>query len=202
MEKLIKLLQALMPMSPALVQHLRKIIKLFEYNKGETILEAGDTSDHILYIEDGLVISFYKLGQKQKEITNWFMGKGEIFISVLSFHRRTPSLDSHRALTACKFWGITHAELEETFRLFPEFERHGRILEAEYYCLSEERHIMLKRQPSDVKYQALMKQYPDLHKYATVAQLASFLNMSPRTFDYMRYKYNQENGTDSATGQE
>ena len=200
MKQLINLLKALAPMSPELIQHLEKIIKPFTYKKGETILKEGDISNYILFIEDGLVMSFYKL--RQKNVTNWFMGKGEIFISVLSFHRRIPSLDSHKTLTACKFWGITHAELEETFKLFPEFERHGRILEAEYYCLSEERHIMLKRQPSDVKYEALMKQYKDLEKHATVSQLASFLNMSPRTFNNVRRKYKEENGSDPATGKE
>ena len=200
MKQLINLLKAIAPMSPELIDHLEKIIKPFVFEKGTTILEAGDISNYILFIEDGLVMSFYKVGQKN--VTNWFMGKGEIFISVLSFHRRTPSLDSHKALTTCKFWGITHAQLEEAFKLFPEFERHGRILEAEYYCLSEERHIMLKRQPPYVKYEALMKQYPDLAKHATVSQLASFLNMSSRTFNDVRRKYKEENGTDSPTGQD
>jgi CRP-like cAMP-binding protein len=198
MKQLINLLNALAPMSPELIQHLEKIIKPFTFKKGQLILKEGDISNYILFIEDGLVMSFYKVGNKN--VTNWFMGKGEIFISVLSFHRRTPSLDSHIALTACKFWGITHAELEEIFRLFPEFERHGRILEAEYYCLSEERHIMLKRQSQIVKYETLMKQYPDLAKHATVSQLASFLNMSSRTFNDMRRKYKEENGTKSPIG--
>lgn len=195
MEKLITLLKSLAQTSPALIEHLRTIIKPFAFKKGETILEAGQISNLILYIEEGLVLSYYKLGNK--EISNWFMGKGELFISVLSFHRRTASLDTHLALKNCKCWGITHDELEKTCQLFPEFERHGRILEAEYYCLSEERHIMIKRQPSAVKYQALLEQYPELPQYATIKQLASFLNMGTRTFNSMRQKFSKGNGKGS-----
>jgi CRP-like cAMP-binding protein len=117
------------------------------------------------------------------------MGKGEIFISVLSFHRRTPSVDAHIALSDCKCLGITYDELEEAFELFPEFERHGRKLEAEYYCLAEERQIMLKRQPKEAKFKALMAQYPDLPQYATHEQMASYLDLGLRTFDYLWQRY-------------
>ena len=183
MEKLFKLLQALGKMPLGLVNRLNQKIKSFDFKKGDTILEIGDIANLILFIEEGLVLSYYNVGKKQ--VSNWFMGKGEIFISVLSFHRRTPSVDSHIALTDCKCRGFTHDELEETFLEFPEFNRHGRILEAEYYCLAEERQIMIKRQPKEVKFRALMDQYPDLLQYATHEQMASYLDMGLRTFDYL-----------------
>jgi CRP-like cAMP-binding protein len=187
MEKLFKILLSLGKMSPALIAHLQKKLKPFNYKKGEHILKIGDTANLILFIEEGLVLSYYNVGEKQ--VSNWFMGKGEIFISVLSFHRRIPSVDAHIALTDCKCLGITCDELEEAFELFPEFERHGRKLEAEYYCLAEERQIMLKRQPKEAKFKALMAQYPDLPQYATHEQMASYLDMGLRTFDYLWQKY-------------
>jgi CRP-like cAMP-binding protein len=174
-------------MSPALIAHLQKKIKPYNYKKGETILKIGDTANLILFIEDGLVLSYYNVGKKQ--VSNWFMGKGEIFISVLSFHRRTPSVDAHIALKDCKCWGFTFDDLEEAFQLFPEFEGHGRKLEAEYYCLAEERQIMLKRQPKEAKFKALMAQYPDLPQYATHEQMASYLDLGLRIFDYLWKRY-------------
>jgi len=199
MEKLFKVLQALGKMSPALIAHLQKKINPFNYKKGETILKIGDTANLILFIEEGLVLSYYKVGKKQ--VSNWFMGKGEIFISVLSFHRRTPSVDAHIALKDCKCWGITYDELEEAFLLFPEFEHHGRKLEAEYYCLAEERQIMLKRQAKETKLKALMAQFPDLHQYATHEQMASYLDLGLRTFDYLWQRY-LRGELDLAPGQE
>jgi len=72
MEKLFNILQSLGKMSPALIEHLRKIIKPFNFKKGEIILEIGDTANLILFIEEGLVLSYYNVGKKQ--VSNWFMG--------------------------------------------------------------------------------------------------------------------------------
>ena len=184
MEQLIQLLQQLAPMSEGLIAHLRSIIRLIEYKKGEIILAEGQICNNILYIESGLVYSYYMVDEKQ--VSNWFMKEGDVFISVLSFHRRTPSVDTHIALKPCRCWGITHMELEQTFRLFPEFERHGRLLEAEYYCRSEERQIFIKRQTPTRKYEILIKEFDFLLGIATNKQLASFLDVSERTFNDMR----------------
>ncbi len=184
MEELIQLLQAIEPMSEPLVKHLRSIIRLVEFAKGEIILAEGQISSNILYIESGLVYSYYMVDGLQ--VSNWFMKEQDVFISVLSFLRRTPSVDAHVALKACRCWGILHAELEQTYRLFPEFERHGRLLTSEYYCRSEERQIFIKRQTPASKYEILMKEFSYLNGVATNKQLASFLDVSERTFNDMR----------------
>ena len=184
MEELIQMLRQLEPMSKELIVHLRSIIRPIEFRKGEIILAEGQICNNILYIESGLVYSYYMVDQKQ--VSNWFMKEQDVFISVLSFHRRTPSVDTHVALKPCKCWGITHMELEQTFRLFPEFERHGRLLEAEYYCRSEERQIFIKRQTPARKYEILTKEFDFLLGIATNKQLASFLDVSERTFNDMR----------------
>ena len=184
MEELIQMLQQLEPMSEALIAHLRSTIRLFEFKKGEIILAEGQICNNILYIESGLVYSYYMVDQKQ--VSNWFMKEQDVFISVLSFHRRNPSVDTHIALKPCRCWGITHPQLERTFRLYPEFERHGRLLEAEYYCRSEERQIFIKRQTPTRKYEILIKEFDFLLGIATNKQLASFLDVSERTFNDMR----------------
>ena len=187
MEALIQLLLSIEPMSPALIAHLRSIITLIEYKKGEIILQEGDICNRIAYIESGMVRSFYYLNRK--EVSNWFMKEKDIIISVLSFHGRTPSEDIHIALVPCRCWGITFDQLEETFRLFPEFERHGRLLEAIYYCRSEQRHMMLKRQKPMRKYEILLEEFPNIQQYATNKQVASYLNMSLSTLNNVRRGY-------------
>ena len=184
MEELIQLLQQLEPMSEALTAHLRSIIRLIEYKKGEIILAEGEISNNIMYIESGLVYSYYMVDEKQ--VSNWFMKEHDVFISVLSFFRRNPSVDTHVALKPCRCWGIKHPQLEQTFRKFPEFERHGRLLTAEYYCRSEERQIFIKRQTPASKYDILMKEFAFLLGVATNKQIASFLDVSERTFNDMR----------------
>ncbi|MBN9386211.1 MAG: cyclic nucleotide-binding domain-containing protein [Chitinophagaceae bacterium] len=140
MDQLLQLLTNIGPMSPALLAHLRSIIRPMRFKKGELILEAGTIASHIYYIESGLVRSYYMLNEK--EVSNWFMKEGDLFISVLSFFRRTPSVENHVALEDCVCWGTSYDELEKTYELFPEFHNHGRIISNEYYCRHEERQML------------------------------------------------------------
>lgn len=190
MENLIKLLHCIYPMSPELAAHLRSKIKLFRYRKGEMILREGAICNHIFYIEKGLVRSYYILNGK--DVSNWFMKEGDIYISVLSFLRRIASTDNIIALEDSEFWGITHTELEETYRLFPEFHNHGRLITGEYYCRSEERHQAILRQKPEDKYDRLMQTDPDLVQRISNKHLASFLNVGDRTFSLIRKAYKEK----------
>ena len=187
MEQLLQLLTCFGPMSPELIDRLRRIIKKAHFTKGAIILPEGMIASHIYFIESGLVRSYYILDGK--EVSNWFMKEGDIFISVLSFLRQIPSVDTHIALEDCLCWGISYAELEETYELHPEFNKHGRLISNEYYCRSEERHIALKRQEPERKYELLMEKDPDLVLRVRNKDMASFLDVSPRSYDDMRSAY-------------
>jgi CRP/FNR family transcriptional regulator, anaerobic regulatory protein len=190
MEELLQLMQSIAPLSPGLLDHLRSIIKRTSYKKGAIILLEGDICNSIFYIKWGLVRSYYRLNRK--EVSNWFMKETDICISVLSFLRRVASSDAIMALEDCELWGITHKELEETYRLFPEFNVHGRIITAEYYCRSEERHMALKRQPPEDKYEQMMERDPDLVQRVSNKHMSSFLDVGDRTYNLIKKAYHKK----------
>jgi len=189
MEQLLNLLASIYPLSERLETHLRGIIKLAVYKKGAVILPAGEVCNHIFFIETGLVRSFYAVDGK--EVSNWFMKEGDICISVLSFLRRIPSFETHIALEACRCWGITYVELEEVYRLQPEFNIHGRIITGEYYCRSEERQIDIKLRTPAERYKKLMEKDPGLILRVQNNDLASFLGVRPRTLDNMKRAFKE-----------
>lgn len=190
MDKLIAILQSISPLSPALLNHLLSIITVLEFKKGDIILEKGKVCNFIYFIEKGLIRSYYMLGQE--EVSNWFMKEGNFCISVLSFMRRTPSADILVALEDCVCLAMAHDKLEETYRLFPEYNLHGRIIASEYYCQSEERHMANKRQNKEDKYEQLMDKDPDLVKRVSNKHMASYLNASLRTYTDMRKNYREK----------
>ncbi|HZE85050.1 MAG TPA: cyclic nucleotide-binding domain-containing protein [Puia sp.] len=187
MEKLIILLRGTARMSPTLEAHLRSILTPKKYKEGEILLREGEVSKRIFYIEKGLVRSYYEVGEK--DVSNWFMKEGDICISVISFFGQLPSTDTIIALEDCELWGISHAQLEESYTLFPEFERHGRLISNRYYVMSEQRHQLIKRQTPIDKYTKLMDTNPDLISRITSLHLASFLNISDRTLRRIRNEY-------------
>jgi CRP-like cAMP-binding protein len=201
MDKLIALLCSFAPLSPGLEAHLRKKLQPLHYKKWDFLLKAGEVANHILFLEIGLVRSYsilmktkrdrktQRLKKVREEVSNWFMREGNIIISVESFLLRIAAEDWIQALEDCVCWGITHAELEETYRLFPEFERVGRLVTGVYYCKSEARHRSQRKQDSVEKYRYILDTEPDLLSRVQQRFLCSYLGMSRRTFQNMPKKF-------------
>jgi CRP-like cAMP-binding protein len=187
MEPLIALLKFFSPLSAELEAHLRSIIKEYHFKKKQLLLEAGQVCHFIMYVESGLTRSFSI--KKGKPATNWFMEEGNIIISVISFLRQIAAKESVEALEACHCWGIEHAELEDTYRLFPEFDHHARLILQEYYCRSEERLEAKQMENPYDKYVYMMTTQPTLTSRVTRPQLASYLGFSVSTLAACKRKY-------------
>jgi len=190
MEQLITLLKMIAPMSAALEAHLRTIIQKSTYKKGNIILPMGSVCDQIFFIESGLVRSFRL--HKGEEISKWFMLENDIVIAVLSFHLRTAAKEQHVALEDCVCWGISFDELEATYLQFPEFERHGRLIEAQYYCRSELLLEDINNMSAQERYDILMEKHPGLVARVPNKYLASYLGVKPRTLNEMKKNYSDK----------
>lgn len=175
------------PMSPPLLDRLQTIIKRWDFKKKEPISKIGEVSNSIFYIRSGLVRGYGLVGRR--EATNWIMKEGDICISVVSFLRRIPSEIALVALEPCECYGIENVELEDTYTLHPEFNKHGRIITSEYYCRSEERVQARLRQTPEDKYELLLKKDPDLIARVPAKYMASFLDISIRTYEEIRKNY-------------
>jgi CRP-like cAMP-binding protein len=187
MEELIQLLRAVYPLSAKLEAHLRSKIKPYRFKKGKDIVKAGEVADLILYLEKGFVRSYSIV--KGKKASNYFMREGDIIISVESFLQRIPAVEAIGALEDCICWGITHAELEEIYRLFVKFNIHGRIITGEYYCRSEARHRSKHRKLPEEIYMGLMESDPELLRRAKVDHIASYLGVSRDTYHRVKRNY-------------
>jgi CRP/FNR family transcriptional regulator, anaerobic regulatory protein len=191
MEELIFMLNRIQRMSAGLEAHLRSIIRQQLFRKGDFLLRIGEISPDILFLRSGLVRSYYLY--RDREVSNWFMREGDICVSILSFFDQSPAVDNIVALEDCECWGISFEQLEEGYRLFPEFNFHGRVIDNKYYLWSERRNLWVLRQTPEDKYAQIVENDPDLVSRITRKQLASFLNVSERTFykihkDYIALK--------------
>jgi len=187
MEALIQLLHAVRRLSPKLEAHLRSKIKCYKFKKGTDIIKAGEVADKILYIEKGFVRSYSIVDGERA--SNYFMREGNIVISVESFLEQTPAPEAIEALEYCICWGITYDELEEAYRLFVEFNIHGRIITGKYYCQSEARHRSKHRKDPEEIYEGLIKSDPELLRRAKGIHIASYLNTSRATYQRLKRDY-------------
>ena len=178
MQKLFAYLNAIRRMSPALEEHLAKILRQQHYKKKEIILSRGNVCLHIRFILSG-VIRIVETAN-EKEVTTWLQKEEEIFIAINSFFGQVPSDAVIEAVTHCDTLGITFKELQETIRLYPEFQVHFDAITVRYRQIENERAKILQGLKPRDKYDWLLKTAPKLCQLVPVDYLASYLRVSRR----------------------
>lgn len=184
----LKMLNALQPMSKALQKTLTDSFFEEIIPKGKLILKEGEVCDHLWYLSKGLLRSYHYLNEK--EITSRIMFTGHIVISAGSFFSQTPATESIQAMTGCTLAKISYPDLQKIYNTFPEFNYHTRLITEQYFYKQELRLYMLRQQNIKERYAYFEKNYSAFFKDVPVKYAASFLNISRETFSRLRNKRN------------
>jgi CRP-like cAMP-binding protein len=171
-------------LSEAFYEHLLTKLHRHEFSRKHFLLSKDQVVDRIWLVETGFVRAYYL--NKGNEITAWFMQEGDFVISVESFFEQKPSIEFIHLLEDSVLISITHHDLQELYRLFPEFNLVGRMIVQRYYVQSEKRLVDMRNQTSKARYLALLKRWPALFNRATVKDIASYIGMKPETLSRLR----------------
>jgi CRP-like cAMP-binding protein len=187
MEKLLQLLNGIAPLSPALQNHLTSILQRNTFKKRSYLLQAGQVSNYIHFIESGLARCFYD--KKEREICIWFMDAGNVVISVESFLQQVKSYQYIQAINDCVTWSITYTELHDIYKKFPEFNLHRAVLLEKYYVESEKRQRILSINTAVERYALFMETQPEITLQLPAKYIASYLNIDESYLSKIKAKY-------------
>jgi CRP-like cAMP-binding protein len=148
------------------------------------LLKEGMVAQRIYFIKKGFVRAFYTRNGQQ--FTSWFMGAGDIIISVHSFFSRKPSFENIEVLDDCIVQSINWDQLQQLYHEFVAFNITGRIITEQYYIKSEERAIALQTLTARQRYEKLLKDYPLITQHATLGQIATYLGVKQETLSRIR----------------
>jgi CRP-like cAMP-binding protein len=190
MEQLLRWFDAIKSLSPELRSYLETALKPMKVKKGDIILQEGKIARYIYFIEEGLVRSFKYIDGHER--TGWIMKTGDIIVSVRSFFSQTPAKETIEALEPCLLHYISFNELKKAYDVYPEFDRHGRIITTHYYVLSEERNEMREQPEAKDKFEFLMNNQPELIGKVLDKHLASYLGMSPEHFSQQKSNFKNQ----------
>ncbi len=187
MEKLFQSLYAIAPLSVDLQSHLKCILKENRFRKRSYLLQAGQVSNGIHFLDTGIVRCFYD--HEASEICIWFMDAGNFIISVESFLQQVKSCQYIQAIEDCTTWSISYTELQETYLKFPEFNLHRAALLEKYYVESERRQRMLSLHTAIERYVQFMETQPQIALQIPAKYIASYLNIDETYFSRIKAKF-------------
>lgn len=184
MKRLLELLNSIQSLSPFLINRLSSILTKTTLPKGGFLLESGEISHRIYFIEKGLLRCFYK--EERIEVSSWFMKEGDVIVSVESFFQQTPSYENIQALEECELYSITYDELQKTYELFPEFNFVGRVLTEKYYRQIWNYVYNTRMKEGKERYQYFVDTFPELCQRVPQKHIASYLGVWQQSLSRIR----------------
>ena len=179
-------LDTIQPVSPALRQALEAATSREVLPARQLLLRPGQVARRLYFIESGLVRGYTLL--HGREVSSWFMQTGDFVISIVSFFTQQPSAEYLELLEPAVVHSVSHAELQQLYRDFPEFNIVGRRLLEKYYVLSEQRAQHLRAPTAHERYEALLHEFPTIFQRVALQHIASHLGMAPETLSRLRNK--------------
>lgn len=184
MEKILKALSAIQPLSQEFEEALKSRIVTLSLPKHHLLLHAADISDNAFFLESGFAMSFrYIKGKKHIEE---FYSDGEIIVSPMSFFQQLPSQESIQLLDQSDVSHIAYPHVMWLLSNFPEAQMIYRATMNLYYERSRERIHDFQLLNAVERYEKLNEFYPSVKHLVPLEQIASYLGIAPQHLSRIR----------------
>ena len=160
------------------------IIESSKAAKGELLLDNGQISKYLYYVESGLLRQFYY--KNKRDITEHFSCEGNIVICIASTFQREPTRLLIEALEPTVYHRISFSEFSDLLKTSLAINRlYQKILEWAL-MLSQEKADSWRFESARKRYLRFQQEYPEAAKRASVNHIASYLLMTPESLSRVR----------------
>lgn len=163
---------------------LESILVPMKFARGEKVVESGDVSDAIYYVERGMVREFYF--KNNKSVTEYLAADGTIVMSIESLFREEPSKLVIEALEPTLVYALPKKRLEEVALHNVNIQILYRKILEESLIISQRRADLLRFESTKDRYLKLCKLNPKVIMKAPLVYVASYLQMTPETLSRVR----------------
>ena len=163
---------------------LESILVPMKFARGEKVVESGDVSDAIYYVERGMVREFYF--KNNKSVTEYLAADGTIVMSIESLFREEPSKLVIEALEPTIVYALPKKRLEEVALHNVNIQILYRKILEESLIISQRRADLLRFESAKDRYLKLCKLNPKVKMKAPLVYVASYLQMTPETLSRVR----------------
>lgn len=163
---------------------LESILVPMKFARGEKVVESGDVSDAIYYVERGMVREFYF--KNNKSVTEYLAADGTIVMSIESLFGEEPSKLVIEALEPTLVYALPKKRLEEVALHNVNIQILYRKILEESLIISQRRADLLRFESAKDRYLKLCKLNPKVIMKAPLVYVASYLQMTPETLSRVR----------------
>ncbi|NHF59111.1 Crp/Fnr family transcriptional regulator [Flavobacteriaceae bacterium TP-CH-4] len=151
--------------------------------KGQLLLKEGDISNHLCFLEDGL-LRFY-LWKDGESVTKFFTEAPYMFTSQRSFNQRQPARESIEALEDSIIWQISYEQHQELLQM-TVWKRFADKITQEVQFFTENILEELQNETAEHRYRLLLENRPELVRRVPLKHLASYLGITQQSLSRIR----------------
>lgn len=153
--------------------------------KDRHFIRLGELVNKVGFLEMGS-LRVYQKSESGKEVTRYFVSGPAFTTNLPSYTEGKGASDSYQALTDCQLWVIQKETLERLCQEIPKIAQFKeRIIEYSLACKEERVRSLLLDKPQQ-RYEALLKEQPEIFQRAPLAMIASYLGISRETLHRIR----------------
>ncbi|MBR5657299.1 MAG: Crp/Fnr family transcriptional regulator [Prevotella sp.] len=156
------------------------------YRKGDQLEREGDPARWLAYVESGCFKYVnYGISDERAHIT-WFSFEGEYVVDYPTFLYGYPSQTTIEAMMPSRVLRVTGQQLEQYFDQSKETMKLRAIIAEHILFQFRSRYIDLHCTTARERYELLMKRCPGIVEHLDLQDIASFLNVTPKTISKIR----------------
>ena len=159
--------------------------KLKILSKKEILLFKGKVSNHMRFIVDGCLRSYY-IGDDAEEYIIQFGIRGWWINDLYSYLTETPGTSFVQAIQPSLVLQIHRDRLNELYDNIPPIERFFRIKFQNAYVALQERTLDRMSLSAKERYENFSKKYRDIEQSVPQYMIASYLNVTPEFLSSVR----------------
>ncbi|RKE98131.1 Crp/Fnr family transcriptional regulator [Ichthyenterobacterium magnum] len=182
---LINAIKELVTLNVEDVTMIEDVFELKKHAKKEIVLFKGETSNHMRFVVEGCLRSYYinEEGQEyivQFGIKNWWIN------DLYSYLTKTPAQYFVQALKPTTVLQIHRDKLEQLFVNVPAMERFFRIKIEKAYVANQNRTLQSMSESAESRYKNFIKNYRSIEQEVPQYMVASYLGITPEHLSTIR----------------
>lgn len=170
-------------------ESLDKIVACTDFlscKRGTFILEAGKVERDIFLISSGIARAYVL--SDGKEVTFWIGCEGSEIISLDSYVNGRAGYETIELMEDSELYRLRTGDLQRLFATDINIANWGRKLAEQEFLRTEKRMIPLLSTTASARYEALLKNSPELLRRIPLECLATYLGITPVSLSRIRSK--------------